>query len=75
LGDFDKLRKYRCECGAPDCAQELAISWVELDAVDHSRENLSVIAPGHQLRGARSATTIVQNERFSVVRVVEEHDR
>ena len=62
----------RCECGAEGCTAEIPMSWEEEDAVDHSGENLWIVAAGHELRGARSAVIVRANERFSVVRVVED---
>jgi hypothetical protein len=47
-------------------------TWEEDDAVDHSGENLWIVATGHQLLGAREAVVVSANERFSVVRAVEE---
>ena len=67
-------RKRRCECGAEDCIAEIPISWEEEDAVDHGGDDLWIVAAGHELRGARRAVIVLANERFSVVRVVEEHD-
>jgi hypothetical protein len=67
-------RKRRCECGAEDCIAEILISWEEEDAVDHGSDELWIVAAGHELRGARRAVTVLADERFSVVRVVEEHD-
>jgi hypothetical protein len=40
--------------------------------VDHSGENLWIVAPGHELLGVREAVVVSANERFSVVRAVEE---
>jgi hypothetical protein len=68
----DTPRKRRCECGAADCTADVLISWEEQDAVDHSGEDLWIVAPGHDLRGARRKATIEENERFSVVRVDEQ---
>ena len=61
----------RCECGSEDCIAEIPISWAEQDAVDHSHEDLWIIAAGHQIKGVRRAVTILANERYSVVRVEE----
>jgi hypothetical protein len=69
----ETTRRRACECGAEDCTAEIAISWEEQDAVDHSGENLWIIAPGHEIQGAKRAETIVANDRYSVVRV-EEHE-
>ena len=69
---METKRTRACECGAEDCTAEIAISWEEQDAVDHSGENLWIIAPGHEIRGARRAETILANERYSVVRVEEQ---
>jgi hypothetical protein len=69
----DALRTRRCECGAADCTEEILISWDEQDAVDHSGEDLWIVAPGHELLGARRKATIEANDRFSVVRV-DEHE-
>ena len=66
--------KRRCECGAEGCTTEITLSWEEADAVDHGGRDLWIVAPGHGLRGARSAVTVCANERFSVVRAVEEHN-
>ena len=68
----DRLHTRRCECGALDCTAEIEVTWEEDDAVDHSGENLWIVAPGHQLLGAREAVVVSARERFSVVRVVEE---
>jgi hypothetical protein len=68
----DRLHTRRCECGALDCTAEIEATWEEDDAVDHSGENLWIVAPGHQLLGAREAVIVSANERFSVVRAVEE---
>ena len=68
----DRLHTRRCECGALDCTAEIEVTWEEDDAVDHSGENLWIVAPGHQLLGAREAVVVSANERFSVVRAVEE---
>jgi hypothetical protein len=68
----DRLRRRRCECGALDCIAEAEVTWEEDDAVDHSGENPWIVAPGHQLLGAREAVVVSGNERFSVVRAVEE---
>jgi hypothetical protein len=62
----------RCECGAADCTAVIEASWEEQDAVDHSGRNLWIIAPGHELRGARKAVVLSENERFSVVLAIEE---
>jgi hypothetical protein len=69
-----KLRKRRCECGALDCKTEIEITMEEQDVADHSGRNLWIVAPGHDLRGARKATVISSNERFSVVEAVEHPD-
>jgi hypothetical protein len=68
----DRLHTRRCECGALDCTAEIEATWEEDDAVDHSGENLWIVATGHQLLGAREAVVVSANERFSVVRAVEE---
>ena len=68
----DRPHTRRCECGALDCTAEIEVTWEEDDAVDHSGENLWIVAPGHQLLGAREAVVVSANERFSVVRAVEE---
>ena len=68
----DRLHTRRCECDALDCTAEIEVTWEEDDAVDHSGENLWIVAPGHQLLGAREAVVVSARERFSVVRVVEE---
>jgi hypothetical protein len=70
----EKLRKRRCECGAADCRTEIEITMEEEDAVDHNARNLWIVAPGHDLQGAREATVISSNARFSVVQAVEHHD-
>ena len=70
----EKHRKRRCECGASDCRSEIELTLEEADAIDHSGRNLWIVAPGHDLRGAREATVISSNERFSVVEAVEHHD-
>jgi hypothetical protein len=64
----DRLHTRRCECGALDCTAEIEATWEEDDAVDHSGENLWIVATGHQLLGAREAVVVSANERFSVVR-------
>ena len=70
VGDFDALRSRRCECGAEDCTAEILISWEEQDAIDHSGDDLWILAPGHELRGARGAVTITRNDRYSVIRAI-----
>lgn len=72
LMGHEQLHKRRCECGAADCCAEVDVTWDEDDAVEHSGENLWIVAPGHQLLGAREAVVVSSNERFSVVRAVEE---
>jgi hypothetical protein len=62
------------ECGAEGCTPEITLSWEEADAVDHGGRDLWIVAPGHELRGAPTAATVRVNERFSVIRGVEEHD-
>ena len=66
--------KRRCECGAEGCTAEITLSWEEADAVDHGGRDLWIVAPGHELRGARSAVTVRANQRFSVIRAVEKHE-
>jgi hypothetical protein len=68
----ERLHTRRCECGAPDCTAVIEASWDEQDAVDHSGRNLWIVAPGHDLRGARRAAVLSTNERFSVVLAIEE---
>ena len=68
----ERLHKRRCECGAADCRTEVDVTWAEDDAVNHSAENLWIVAPDHQLHGARESVIVSSNERFSVVRAVEE---
>jgi hypothetical protein len=70
----ERPHKRRCECGAADCTAVIEATWVEQDAVDHSGRDLWIVAPGHELRGARKAVVLSENERFSVVRAVEAHD-
>ena len=66
-----QLRRRRCECGAADCTAEVLISWDEQDAVDHAvDENLWIVAPTHELRGASSAV-VFSTERYVVVVVRE----
>lgn len=67
-------RKRRCECGALECQSQIEITLEEEDAIDHSGRRLWIVAPGHDLRGAREATVISSNERFSVIEALEHHD-
>jgi hypothetical protein len=46
--------------------------WKKEDAADHSGRNLWIVAPNHDLRGAREAVVVSSNERFSVVEAVED---
>jgi hypothetical protein len=46
----------------------------EEDAVDHSGRRFWIVAPGHDLQGAREAKVVSSNARFSVVEAVEEHE-
>jgi hypothetical protein len=71
-GYSEKLGKRRCECGAAECRTLIEISRDEEDEVDHSGRNLWIVAPDHDLRGAREAVVISSNERFSVVEAVED---
>jgi hypothetical protein len=68
----EQRRLRRCECGAVDCVAKIPITLDEEDAVDHSGRNLWIVAPDHELLGAREATMISSNERFSVVEAIEE---
>jgi hypothetical protein len=56
-----------------DCIAEIPISWEEQDAVDHGPYDLWIVAPGHEIAGARRAVMILANDRYSVVRV-DEHE-
>jgi hypothetical protein len=69
----ERLGKRRCECGAADCRTEIQITLEEEDAVDHQGRNLWIVAPGHDLQGAREAVVLSSNERFSVIEAVEHH--
>ena len=69
----ERLRKRRCECGAADCRTLIEITMEEEDAVDHRGRNLWIVAPDHELRGAREAVVVSSNERYSVVEAVEHH--
>jgi hypothetical protein len=68
----ERLHQRRCECGAADCTAVIEATWEEQDAVEHSGRNLWMIAPDHELRGAREAVVLSTNERFSVVLAIEE---
>ena len=70
----ERLHTWRCECGAADCTAAVESTWEERDAVDHDPKgrNLWMVAPGHELRGAKEAVVLSANERFEVVLVVEE---
>jgi hypothetical protein len=70
----EERRKRRCECGSSTCTSQIEITLEEEDAIDHSGRRLWIVAPGHDVLGARVATVISSNERFSVVETVEHHD-
>jgi hypothetical protein len=70
----EKLGNRRCECGAADCRTKIEITMEEEDAVDHSGRRFWIVAPGHDLQGAREAKVVSSNARFSVVDAVEEHE-
>lgn len=70
----EQLHAWRCECGAADCTAAVESTWEERDAVDHDPEgrNLWMVAPGHELQGAKEAVVLSSNERFEVVLAGEE---
>jgi hypothetical protein len=61
----------RCECGDVTCRVQIVVSIAEQDAVDHDPRNLWIVAPEHDLRGARTATTIHEGPRYKVIEVEE----
>ena len=64
----------RCECGSRDCTAEISISLEDQDVVDHDPRNLWIVAPGHTLRGARTATIVRQLPTYSIVEAEEFRD-
>jgi hypothetical protein len=60
----DEKRPFVCECGNPECVQEIVLTGVEYEQI-RARGNRFAIAVGHE--NPETETVVEEDERFAVV--------